>query len=296
MPDSVRLAPQAWLVVPLIVGEALVGYAVLARPRTPIELDWEVTDLLKTAARQAAVFLAQVQATEALFEARKFEAFNRMSAFVVHDLKNIVTQLSLLLRNAQRHRDNPEFQQDMLATVENSLDKMRQMMLQLREGQAPAAGRPSGVDLAPIAQRLAAMARERGRELELGVSERVMTRGHEERIERVLGHLVHNALDATRPGQRVWLRLERASGQVRIEVGDEGCGMSPEFVHTRLFKPFSSTKAAGMGIGSYESFQYVQELGGRIDVASREGAGTVVTLLMPLFDAGTAERGLALPA
>lgn len=296
VPESVRLAPQAWLVVPLIVGEALVGYAVLARARTPIDLDWEVTDLLKTAARQAAVFLAQVQATEALLEARKFDAFNRMSAFVVHDLKNIVTQLSLLLKNAQRHRDNPEFQQDMLATVENSLDKMRQMMLQLREGQAPAAGRPSGVDLAPIAQRLAAMASERGRELEVGVIERVMTRGHEERIERVLGHLVHNALDATRPGQRVWLRLERASGQARIEVGDEGCGMSPEFIHHRLFKPFSSTKAAGMGIGTYESFQYVQELGGRIDVHSREGAGTVVTLLMPLFDAGTAERGLALPA
>ena len=296
VPDSVRLAPRAWLVVPLVVGEALVGYCVLARARTPIELDWEVTDLLKTAACQAAVFLAQMQATEALLEARKFDAFNRMSAFVVHDLKNIVTQLSLLLKNAQRHRDNPEFQQDMLATVENSLDKMRQMMLQLREGQAPAAGRPSGVDLAPIAQRLAAMARERGREVETGMVERVMTRGHEERIERVLGHLVHNALDATRPGQRVWIKLGRAGGQARIEVGDEGCGMSPEFVHTRLFKPFNSTKHSGMGIGSYESFQYVQELGGRIDVQSREGAGTVVTLLMPLFDAGVEDRPLALPA
>ncbi len=296
VPDSVRLAPQAWLVVPLIVGDALAGYVVLARPRTPLELDWEVTDLLKTAARQAAAFLAQMQATEALLEARKFDAFNRMSAFVVHDLKNIVTQLSLLLKNAQRHRDNPEFQQDMLATVENSLEKMRQLMLQLREGQAPAAGRPSGVDLASIAQRLAAMARDRGREVEVKVVDRVMTRGHEERVERVLGHLVHNALDATRPDQRVWLKLERASGQARIEVGDTGCGMSPEFVAHRLFKPFSSTKKTGMGIGTFESFQYVQELGGKIDVRSQEGAGTVVTLLMPLFDAGTEDRTLALPA
>ncbi len=296
VPDSVRLAPQAWLVVPLLVGEALIGWVVLARPRTPLELDWEVTDLLKTAARQAAAFLAQMQATEALLEARKFDAFNRMSAFVVHDLKNIVTQLSLLLKNAQRHRDNPEFQQDMLATVENSLDKMRQLMLQLREGQAPAAGRPSGVDLAPIAQRLAAMAKARGREVEVTVIDRVMTRGHEERVERVLGHLVHNALDATRPDQRVWLRLERSSGQARVEVGDSGSGMSQEFVNTRLFKPFSSTKKTGMGIGTFESFQYVQELGGRIEVDSREGAGTVVTLLMPLFDTGTEDRPLALQA
>ncbi|WP_119354818.1 XrtA/PEP-CTERM system histidine kinase PrsK [Azohydromonas sediminis] len=296
VPDSVRSAPQAWLVVPLIVADALIGWVVLARARTPLELDWEVTDLLKTAARQAAAFLAQMQATEALLEARKFDAFNRMSAFVVHDLKNIVTQLSLLLKNAQRHRDNPEFQQDMLATVENSLDKMRQLMLQLREGQAPAAGRPSGVDLAPIAQRLAAMARERGREVEVMVIDRVMTRGHEERVERVLGHLVHNALDATQPDQRVWLKLERASGQARIEVGDTGCGMSQEFVNTRLFKPFSTTKKTGMGIGTFESFQYVQELGGKIEVDSREGAGTVVTLLMPLFDAGTEDRPLALQA
>lgn len=297
LPAGVRAAPQAWLVVPLIVGDALTGYVVLAQPRTPLELDWEVTDLLKTAARQAAAFLAQVQATEALLEARKFDAFNRMSAFVVHDLKNIVTQLSLLLKNARRHRDNPEFQQDMLATVENSLDKMRQLMLQLREGQAPAAGRPSGVDLAPIAERLATMARERGREVEVTVVDRVMTRGHEERVERVLGHLVHNALDATRPDQRVWLTLQRASGQARIEVGDTGHGMSPEFVANRLFKPFSSTKRTGMGIGTFESFQYVQELGGKIVVQSEEGVGTVVTLLMPLFDSGNEDRPpAALPA
>lgn len=296
VPGSVHAMPQAWLVVPLIVGDALLGYAVLARPRTPLELDWEVTDLLKTAARQAAAFLAQMQATEALLEARKFDAFNRMSAFVVHDLKNIVTQLSLLLRNAQRHRDNPEFQQDMLTTIENSLEKMRQLMLQLREGQAPAAGRTSGVDLARIAERLAAMAQQRGREVEVKVIDRVMTRGHDERVERVLGHLVHNALDATQPGQRVWLKLERASGQARVEVGDSGCGMSQDFIHTRLFKPFSSTKKTGMGIGTFESFQYVQELGGKIDVRSEVGAGTVITLTMPLFDAGTEDRSLALPA
>lgn len=296
VPAGVRDTRDAWLVVPLTVGDVLIGYVVLARARTPLELDWEVTDLLKTAARQAAAFLAQMQATEALLEARKFDAFNRMSAFVVHDLKNIVTQLSLMLKNARRHYDNPEFQQDMLATIENSLEKMRQLMLQLREGQAPAAGRPSGVDLAPIAERLAAMARDRGREVEVNVIDRVMTRGHEERVERVLGHLVHNALDATKPGQRVWLKLERASGQARIEVGDTGCGMSQEFVHNRLFKPFSSTKKTGMGIGTFESFQYVQELGGRIDVQSEEGAGTVITLTMPLFDAGTEDRSLALPA
>ncbi|MCX8005629.1 MAG: PEP-CTERM system histidine kinase PrsK [Burkholderiaceae bacterium] len=142
LPAWLLTATNLWLVVPLPGGDTLVGFVVLAQPRARVELDWEVRDLLKTAGRQAASYLAMLEASEALLEARKFDAFNRMSAFVVHDLKNIVTQLSLLLKNAQRHRDNPEFQQDMLATVENSLDKMRQLMLQLREGQAPAAGRP----------------------------------------------------------------------------------------------------------------------------------------------------------
>ena len=128
--------------------------------------NWEVNDLLKTAGRQAASFLAQMQATEALLEARKFDAFNRMSAFVVHDLKNIVTQLSLMMKNAKRLHANPEFQQDMLMTIENSLEKMRQLMLQLREGATPP-GTAFGVDLGRVAQRIESGAAQRGRKLEL---------------------------------------------------------------------------------------------------------------------------------
>lgn len=272
-----------WAVVPLIVGERLMGFVLLARPRAVTDLDWEVRDLLKTASRQAAGFLAQMQATEALLEARKFDAFNRMSAFVVHDLKNIVTQLTLMMKNAKRLHDNPEFQQDMLMTVESSLEKMRQLMLQLREGEKPPGGL-LGVELQPIVQRIASVATQRGRQLELPAVEQVATRGHDERIERVLGHVVQNAFDATPADGRVWLRLTRDSGQARIEVGDTGHGMTREFVETRLFKPFSSTKASGMGIGSYESFQYIRELGGKIQVDSEPDRGTVITILLPLFE------------
>lgn len=277
------LGPEVWAVVPLIVGEQLTGFVLLARPHAAPDLDWEVRDLLKTASRQAAVFLAQLQGTEALLEARKFEAFNRMSAFVVHDLKNIVTQLSLMMKNAKRLHDNPEFQQDMLMTVESSLEKMRRLMLQLREGEKPPGGL-LGVELQPIVQRLADDALRQGRRLELVHLERVSTRGHDERIERVLGHVVQNAFDATPADGRVWIELRRTSGQARVVVGDTGQGMTREFVETRLFKPFSSTKSAGMGIGAYESFQYVRELGGEIQVDSEPGRGTVVTIVLPLFD------------
>ena len=275
---------DSWLVVPLLTADDLQGFVLLARPRTRVDLNWEVLDLLKTAGRQAAGYLAQMRATEELLEARKFDAFNRMSAFVVHDLKNIVAQLSLMLKNAERLRDNREFQEDMLLTVESSLEKMRRLMLQLREGTAPA-GAGRGVNLQQIAARLQALARQQGYTLDVVQEEPLSTRGHEERLERVLGHLVQNALDATPPEGRVWMSLERQGSQVSVQVGDTGCGMSEEFVQNGLFRPFSTTKSSGMGIGSYESAQYIRELGGNLRVESEVGVGTVITVLLPLLDA-----------
>lgn len=284
LPDWLTGEPRCWLIVPLLVREALIGFVVLGRPRAVVELNWEVRDLLRTAASQASGYLAQAQATEALLEARKFDAFNRMSAFVVHDLKNIVTQLSLMMKNAKRLRDNPEFQQDMLDTVENSLEKMRQLMLQLREGDKPH-GVTSGVDLEQIARRLAAAAASKGRVLQLQLQPGVSTRGHPERVERVLGHVVQNAFDATPPGGDVRLILDAQGSQARVRVEDTGCGMSEDFIQNRLFKPFQTTKSSGMGIGAHESYQYVQELGGKISVHSELNQGTTVTLLLPLFHA-----------
>jgi putative PEP-CTERM system histidine kinase len=283
MPAWLAADATAWVVVPLPVAHEFIGFVVLARPRTPLALNWEVRDLLKTAGRQAGIFIARMRAAEALLEARKFEAFNRMSAFVVHDLKNIVTQLSLMMKNAKRLQHNPEFQQDMLATVDNALEKMRQLMLQLREGEAPASGR-HGVDLASVVQRLQDQARARGRTLEVEVVQPVKARGHEQRLERVIGHVVQNALDATPADKRVWLRLDRAVGQARITVGDDGCGMSADFIANRLFKPFNTTKSGGMGIGAYESAQYLRELGGSITAHSEPGKGTQVTMLIPLIE------------
>ncbi len=283
--------PNAWLVVPLATGSELIGFVVLATARTRIDVNWEVNDLLKTAGRQAGAFLGQMQASDALLEARKFDAFNRMSAFVVHDLKNIVAQLSLMLKNAERHRDNPEFQQDMLMTVEHSVERMRQLMMQLREGATPVDS-PRGIDLGDVIRRVQTAKAGQGRDVEVEVGpgveagERVVAKGHEDRVERVIGHVVQNALDATERGGRVWVRLERHDGHARVEVGDTGCGMTTEFLRERLFKPFQTTKPAGMGIGAYESFQYVHELGGKVSVDSALDVGTRVSLLLPLFDAG----------
>ena len=278
--------PSAWLIIPLMVGREMTGFVILTSARTRIEVNWEVNDLLRTAGCQAAGFLARMQATEALLEARKFDAFNRMSAFVVHDLKNIVTQLSLMLRNAERHHDNPEFQQDMLMTVEHSVERMRQLMMQLREGATPP-GTVCGVSLPDVIERIGRSKMEQGRNVELVIGERLATRGHEERLERVIGHLIQNALDATPADGRVWVSLAKRGDRAIVEIGDTGHGMTPEFIRERLFKPFQSTKLAGMGIGAYESAQYIRELGGELQVDSQQNVGTRVTMILPLFDVRT---------
>jgi putative PEP-CTERM system histidine kinase len=282
---------NGWLAVPLVVANQLTGFVVIDRAHAAQQINWEVRDLLKTAARQVASYLALMHSTDALLEARKFDAFNKMSAFVVHDLKNIVAQLSLMMQNARRLRDNPEFQEDMLATVENSLDKMRRLMLQLRSGETPMQA-AAGVALPPLVERIGAAAQARGRAVAIEIAEPVLTRGHEDRVERVLGHMVDNALDATAENSgTVSVALAREGSHAKVTITDTGVGMTEEFVRSRLFRPFNSTKTHGMGIGSYESWQYIQEIGGSLAVDSQPGRGTVITVLLPLLETGT-ERTL----
>jgi len=288
VPAWLTATPSAWLVAPLPSGGDLVGFAVLSTPRAPITVDWEVRDLIKTASRQAASYLAQARASDALLEARKFDAFNRMSAFVVHDLKNLVAQLSLLLRNAERHRDNPEFQRDMLETVEHVVTRMNGLMLQLRTGTKPVE-RPRAVDLATIVRRVCKAKSEGGHAVELDAAGEVAALGHEDRLEHVIGHLVQNALDATRAGEPVRVMLSRDAEGAVLEVVDQGVGMTEAYVRERLGKPFESTKSSGMGIGVYESSQYVASLGGRLSIDSAPGRGTRVRVVLPLqYNAGPA--------
>ena len=282
---------EAWLIVPLNTADGLIGFVVLNRPRTKLDVNWEVTDLLKTAGQQAAGFLGQIQAMEALLEARKFDSFNRMSAFVVHDLKNLVAQLSLLLKNAERHHDNPEFRKDMLATIAHVVERMNGLLLQLRDGATPV-DPPRAVVLTEVIERIRDTKKTQRPAVELDLESGVVARGHADRLERVIGHLVQNALDATAQSGKVWIRLRRENGGALVEVGDTGHGMTPEFVRERLFKPFQSTKSAGMGIGAFESAQYIAELGGRISVDSKRDEGTIVRVSLPLHGASTSSNGV----
>jgi putative PEP-CTERM system histidine kinase len=281
LPEWLVSLPGAWLVVPLPSRTGLVGFVVLVTARASIKVDWEVLDLLKTAGRQAASYLGQIQVTEALLEARKFDAFNRMSAFVVHDLKNLVAQLSLLLRNAERHRNNPAFQRDMLMTVGNVVERMNKLMLQLRTGATPVE-KPRPVNLEPVIRDVCAAKSKQDASIDMDLIAGISAVGHADQLEHVIGHLVQNALDATAGHGKVSVRLRRDDDAAVIEVTDSGVGMTPEFIRDRLFKPFQTTKATGMGVGVYESSQYVTELGGRILVESAPNVGTRVRVVLPV--------------
>jgi putative PEP-CTERM system histidine kinase len=281
VPEWLSAMPSAWLVVSLLAGTELVGFVVLTTSRANVDVNWEVLDLLKTASRQAASFLGQTRTTEALVEARKFAAFNRMSAFVVHDLKNLVAQLSLMLKNAERHRDNPEFQSDMMATVAHVVGRMNHLMLQLRTGATPLE-KPRLIELERIVRRVCAAKARPARPVLLELTPGLTTIGHEDRLDHVFGHLLQNALDATASAGDVTVRLRRGeSATVVLEVNDTGIGMTPEFMRDRLFKPFETSKASGMGIGVYESLQYVSGLGGQILIDSAPNTGTSVRVVLP---------------
>jgi len=274
---------EAWLVVPLMLHDDLFGFVVLLTARTRITTNWEVNDLLKTAGRQVASTLAQLHAHRALIVARQFESFNRMSAFVVHDLKNLVAQLSLLLSNATRHRDNPEFQDDMIDTVDNAVDKMKKLLLQLRAGATPA-DEPAPVDLQEVVlSALKSKAPMTPRPTILVDAPGIRTMAHRERLDRVVGHLLQNAAEATPANGKIEVRVRSEDQSAIIEVEDSGVGMSEDFIRTRLFKPFESTKKNGMGIGIYESREYIRELGGHLDVESRETEGTRFSIALPLL-------------
>ena len=273
---------DAWLVIPLQTAERLIGFVVLSSPRAPFDIDWEVLDLLKTAQRQAAGYLDRMLAAEALLEARKFDSFNRMSAFVVHDLKNLVAQLSLMLKNAQRHRDNPEFQQDMLETVANVEARMRGLMTQLQEKRS--IDPPRALDLPALLR--AVCDSKRGQlpvvEIALEGAGSVEVSAHPQRLERIVGHVVQNALDATPQDGKVTLTLAAGTdGRANVVVEDNGCGMTAEFVRERLSRPFQTTKSSGMGIGVYETRQYLEEIGGALHYDSEVGRGTRVTIELP---------------
>lgn len=274
---------QAWLIAPLWQGDELIGYIVLLRGERDREFNFEDSDLLKTVGRQAASYLALIGTTQALTQARQFEAFNRLASFVVHDLKNLVAQLSLVVSNAQIHRHNPVFMEDAIETVAAATAKMNRLLAQLRKGRL-AESALERVALTPVARKVIEL-RSVYRPVPIFEDEQqdLLVEANPDRLAAVVEHLVQNAQEATPVDGQVSVRLYREGHCAVLEVLDTGAGMTPQFVSERLFRPFDTTKGnAGMGMGMYESREYVRAFGGHIKVESMLGHGTLIRVRLPL--------------
>jgi putative PEP-CTERM system histidine kinase len=284
LPSVLTAISRAWLIIPLLFGDRLQGILLLREPELVRDLNWEDRDLLKLAGRQAASHLAQFQADQALVESRQFEAFNRLSAYVIHDLKNILAQLSLMVANAQKHKHNPEFIDDMVDTVSNTVSRMSKLMTQLRSdtGQTDR----QKFELVELLEKVLAESKLRAPVPEFALVESNFTLTCDrERLHTVFGHLIQNAQEATDKDGKVIIRLLRNHGAAVVEIEDSGIGMDEHFIRYRLFKPFDSTKGlTGMGIGAFESRDFIRSLGGNISVQSIPGRGSIFRVRIPCAD------------
>ena len=284
LPECMEDMPWAWLIVPLMNHDELLAFIVLAESRSPRQINWEDRDLLKTAGRQIAGYLAQYEAAQALVHARQFEAINRLSTFMVHDLKNLIAQLSLVVSNADKHKHNQEFIEDMIATVGHAVSKMNELLVQLRAGRSQPLSVPENTSLDDV---LKTLIKERSATIPLPslVQEcsGIQVRIDKKRLLTVLGHLIQNAQDATQADGQIDVVLRKQGDSAVIEISDNGCGMDARFIRERLFQPFDTTKgASGMGIGVYQSREFVRESGGDISVQSELNVGTVFRVFLPV--------------
>ena len=273
-----------WLIVPLIHIDELIGFIVLEHSLARKKyFNWEDSDLLKTAARQVASYLEQQEASVALAEARQFESFNKISTYIVHDMKNLLAQLSLIMSNAEKHKHNPLFMEDVIHTIGNTVNKMNKM-LEVVSSKSGTTG-PSRIDVVPLLQELVRMRQQtefKPVPVLVSKSSDGYVKADKDQLLSIFGHLVQNAQDATADDGEITITQSVDDAHVLLEFRDTGYGMDEEFIKTQLFKPFKSTKGKGMGIGVYETKEIVHALGGSIDVESTPGQGTSFRIKLPI--------------
>src|SRR5690606_29714729 len=283
IPEVIWNMDKPWLIIPLFLKENLYGFAVIGRPLAPLELNWENYDLIKIVAHQACSYFALSQAQDRLAESKQFEAVSRTSAFMVHDLKTIIAQLSLLTKNAEKHKTNPVFIDDMIRTTEHAVNKMNHLLQQIRKPVDK--DQDEEFDLSQLLKEIVTAYSRNQPAPTLGPNfPQVMVRADRSKLGNVIGHIVQNAQDATGKDGEVSLSLKPSTGYVLVFIQDTGSGMSDEFIKHHLFKPFESTKGlTGMGIGAYQAREYLRKIGGGIDVTSQAGLGSCFTLRIPVL-------------
>lgn len=284
LPKWIMSIPNLWLVTPLFVERELLGFAILTKPNANSEITWEDLDLLKAAGRQIASYLDRHRAADLLAQSRQFDAFNKLSAFIMHDLKNLIAQQALVVENAAKHKDNPAFIEDAINTIDNSVVRMNNLLQKLQHEEhsefrtielnlllIEIVNKSQQLDPRPTLHRY---------------PEEINVTADPEHLLMVLTHIVKNAQEATSREGFVDITLEKEEHNAIIQIEDNGSGMTDHFIKNELFKPFSTTKSGkGMGIGVYQTKEYLESLGGSITVDSHPNQGTQFRITIPTVKA-----------
>jgi len=282
---------NAWLAVPLSYRREVVAFVLLDRTNRSVTLDWEAFDLLRAAGRQAASYLAEERSTKVLRDSELLNEYSKRFAFVVHDIKNLASQLGLVVSNAKRYIDDPNFQRDMLQTIEDAVARMNHLLSQLKAEGAPRT--PRVADAGAIIATVAAALAHGPVTIQTRTDDEACVVAIEpERLRSAVTHLTQNAVEASRSGGSVVISTRRHRGHLVIDIVDRGQGMDNTFIRDELFLPFRSTKSGGYGIGAFQTRELIRMSGGDLEVISERGVGTTMRILLPLVS----EREPAAPS
>jgi len=282
LPQWVTSIDNIWILAPLMLSKKMSGFFLLTRKSNNDPLIWEDIDVIKSAGRQFASYIVRQQSAEQLAESRQFDTYNKLTAFIMHDLKNLIAQQALVVENAQKHKENPAFVEDAIRTIDNSVTRMNQLLRRLQRSSTPSVLRSVIVrDIITESVRKSTDRQPiptfRGDEINATIV------ADREQMIMILLHIIRNAQDATKNDGFIDIEVREKDGNVLIDVEDNGCGMDDNFIKTRLFKPFDSTKSSmGMGIGAYQVREFIESMGGKLKISSQKDAGTTVCIQLPI--------------
>jgi len=275
---------RSWMILPLMIDEELFGFIHLEQSHVSHTLDIEDIDLLNTVAEHVALALFLNEANAQLQVAQRFKDLDQMTAFLVHDLKTVFSQLSLLVENAGAHRQNPEFIDDMIETVDHTTQKMQRLLEQLRDPEREIT--LMKFPIIPVVAEIVEPYKHLPAKVTMicEIDETPSIRADRQQLMSAIKHIVQNGVDSVGKNGEVKI-IVRYLDEYMIElvIEDNGAGMTAEFINNKLFKPFESTKGvSGMGVGVYQSREYIRSITGDIEITSELGIGTQVKILLPV--------------
>ena len=281
--DATAAATRPWLLVPLAYRNRLIGIAALANPLAQRPLTAEDQDMLRIVGIQIASYVAEEEMTRALVEARRFENISKKFTFVAHDIKNLVSQLSITVQQAERHGDNPAFQRDAMATMRDSVEKMQNMLTRLKDTAERDQDEGAIFDLSQLITEAVDTLNNTHPAVDFhAYPSELPVLVAKSSLVRTLQNVAQNAIEASGGQCKLDIMVDRDGDAGIVEITDDGPGMSPDYVSQHLFRPFSSSKTTGFGIGLYQCREEIEHWGGRLEIESQSGVGTTVRISLPL--------------